>query len=51
MMDMLTGLAAGVITGGLVVWALRRGSATRAPEVAGARLGRGVARAGGTFRL
>jgi|APTNR8051073442_1049403.scaffolds.fasta_scaffold00131_21 hypothetical protein len=33
MMDMLTGLAAGVITGGLVVWALRRGSTTRAPKV------------------
>ena len=33
MMDMLTGLAAGVITGGLVVWALRRGSATRGAEV------------------
>lgn len=33
MMDMLTGLAAGVITGGLVVWALRRGSATRGPKV------------------
>ena len=33
MIDMLTGLAAGVITGGLVVWALRRGSATKGPEV------------------
>lgn len=33
MMDMLTGLAAGVITGGLVVWALRRGAPARGPEV------------------
>lgn len=33
MMDLLTGLAAGVITGGLVMWALRRGSTTREPKV------------------
>ena len=33
MMDLLTGLTAGVITGGLVVWALRRGSTTREPKV------------------
>lgn len=33
MMDMMTGLAAGVITGGLVVWALRRGSSSKAPAV------------------